>query len=472
MKGGARPGCITVSPDEASALTRTPINLLERLSPPTPRRPSASSQISNIGRPDLLASHFSVATMNSNPYEVVLNGSASRRPENLPAKRPNPPSGVLARAGKRRQMLKPRDRLVVRRRYQFEMPPPTMDPKMLLGDLSMSAYSAPHLTPMELDARPLTAPADPLFGLRVDLVDSALYDKPPLSVADQALLIEIEQDRPTGASVGPSKKQAPAQAPASWMRRMSYDEYTGKSSNSSRPLVNMKVTKDGKTILAKPQAKKVNVASAAAKSIERSFQLANKMPKHPDKRKQHLRPVSVVPVFPDFLSLGTDLIAAEFEKNANITHDSRVKDPELLEKSKEAMATISLAEDNKKFLACFTPTDEAMESIAEDESEGAGAGEKKLLYDWVQEYAIREGARKKDPSVPQRGCFALSVHAGPGGQRVATLGRIGTNWKLSRRQGNLPRLGKSRMRLTSTTLSKAAEGEEVKSTLESIEKTP
>lgn len=410
--------------------------------------------------------------MNSNPYEAIVNGS-SRRAE----KRPNPQSSVLARAGKRRQMRRPHNRLAVRHRYQFEMPPPTMDPKMLLGDMSMAAYNAPHLTSLELDARPLTAPGDPLFGLRVDLVGArAPADLPSMSVSDQALLIEIEQDRPAGAGAGPQKRETPAQAPASWMRRMSYDEYTAKSSTAARPLVN--VNTKGKQPLTSLSSKRTEkkqklkpAGATAARSVERSFFLANKMPKHPDKRKQNLRPISVVPVFPDFLSAGAELIAAEFEKNASVTHEAREGDEDMLKRSKQALATISLADGDSKFLACFTPTDETLETIAEDEKVVAPTGEKELMYEWVEEYSIREAARKKDSPTEQRGCFALSVHEGSNGKRVAILGRVGTNWKLSRRDADLPRLGKSHMRLTSTSLSKEDEDDKLKSSFESIEKT-
>ncbi len=440
-----------------------------------------------------------MSQFSQNPYEAIVNGASSSRPaEKRAEKRPAPPSSVLSKATKRKQVQKPSGRLGVQYRYQFEMPPPTMDCKMLLGHLSPASFADPIFTALERGARPVAAPGDPNHGLRANLVEPSIYgESPPLSVEDDALLLAIEAERPgaspatqaklrsaqKGAALPPPRRAV--QAPAPWMRRMSYEEYLGKSTNISRP-TNVNINMNGPTalgVMTKSPARKAPSPVPEPASIERSFQLAHKMPKHPDKRKAHMKPTSIVPVFPDFTSIGAEFIAIEFERGAVITHEERMKDPELLDKSTRSMATISLAEDDKKFLACFTPSDSTLEAQGDnarnavDDDEKDDEGEASLMYDWVHEYSIREGgkgqstpSRHKGVVKPTRGCFALAEHEGPGGKKIATLGRIGTNWKLSRRLGTLPRLGKPHLRLNSVSLSKEAEDQKLLNSLGTIER--
>lgn len=436
-----------------------------------------------------------------NPYEAILNGSSvSRstqkkktppRTEGAPASASSSQSGVLSRATKRRAIAKPRQRLSVRYRYQFDLPSPTMDNMMLMGRLHPDSFASPISISLERMALPPIVPADPCYGLSANLLDTSQYRTPAkLTLDDEALLLNIESQRPSAYLTDPARRSAhklsgglPAprrslQAPAPWMRRMGYDEYFGRSSSSVRPM-SRKVNANGPTALSalRPQLIKSINNRKAARTIERSFILADKLPRHPGKRSSKLKPVKITPLFLDMQEFGKEYISIEFDRSAKVTHDNRSSDPDLFEKSKRAMATISLAgEDDKKFLACYTPSDETLGEMNNDSDSDMGDEKRKeLVYDWVHEYGIREANKysltgmRRGVQKPPRSVYALREFSGTdGNKRIATLSRVGVSWKLTQRLGTLPQLGKPHLKIDSVQLSQSDEARDLEKGLSSI----
>lgn len=358
-----------------------------------------------------------------------------------------------------------------------------MDPKMLLGCLSTASYATPVVSALERNARFVPIPADPSFGLRVNLVDTRLYERrAELVVGDDALLQSVVTGRTDPATVAanitgadaqrrgsqkpgalpPARRQAQQTAP--WMRRMGYDEYhvgTGYAKAAARAADSAQ----------KPKLNPKLQNEKRRKAMLQSFEAAKRRPVHPDRRKAHLRPVSVVPVLPDLFTAGQDFIIMEFERDVVLTHEDRAKEEsEATAEARRSTASISLADGNKKFLACFTPSDDTLvarkrareveegDEVSQAESENRPTKfVKEETYEWVREFAIREGqvgasagnglsARKS--GAPTRSCFALTEHVvDDGDKKLITMSRIETSWKLTRRPTTLPQLGHPLLKL-------------------------
>lgn len=349
-----------------------------------------------------------------------------------------------------------------------------MDPKMLLGTLSTASYAKAHISTLERNARAVAVPADPSFALRANLVEGSLYSQQAnLTVDDDALLLSVVAGRPghfatPGDGLRRSSQKAVTTNPASasttapWMRRMSYDEYSGSTMAKRQTLTPLK--QDVAMRRAQQRQNDPKIKERKQRALMQSFDAARRRPiQHPDLRKSHLKPVSIAPIFPDFANLGEDFIALEFEKDTLLTHSDRVQnDPELAEDAIRTTATISVAEgtSGKKHIACYTPTERTLQKrkrVKEDEDgPSPSEKEKKMVrfvkdeeYDWVQEYAIREGQFGTDGTDgPSRSCYAVTEYVSEDSQtRIACFSRIATSWKLSRRPGTMPRLGKPSLKM-------------------------
>lgn len=439
-----------------------------------------------------------------NPYEAILNGSSASRSVQKKASAARPSSasaatssqsGVLSRATKRRSIPKPRIRLSVLYRYQFDLPSPTMDNMMFTGRLQPDSFAKPISISLERLSLPAILPADPCYGLSANLLDTSQYrSSTKLTLDDEALLLSIESERPTSYLTDPSRRSAqkiaggmpPArrtpQAPAPWMRRMGYDEYFGRSSSNIRPL-SRNINANGPTALSslKPQMPKSSSMLKPRKTLERSFVLSNKIPKHPTKRLAHLKPVKVTPLFPNFQEFDHEFISIEFDRAAKLTHDNRKSDAILFKKSKKAITTISLAgESDKKYLACYTPSDETLNQLENESGYDDEVGEqnKTLIYEWVHEYGIREaskygltGLRKGGISKRPRTVYAMhSFTSEDGNKRIGFMTRVGVSWKLSQRLGILPKLGKPHLKIESINISKEDEDRDVQKASAAIKK--
>lgn len=424
-----------------------------------------------------------------NPYELIIANSSAKK--NVSSRTSNPapsqPSGVLSRATKHKKIQKPRIRLSVEHRYQFDLPEPPMDLMMLNGTMAPDAFGKAQSVPIERLARPRALPIDPRYGCFAGLIDTSPYRKPvKLTIEDEALLLTIESESKTGMSAtgstlpsktGDSTPGVPPTrrrlvAPAPWMRRMSYDEYFGRSSPHPRSAP-VSALQKGLTPLGRTPTRMKKAPLKPKATIQRSFMLAGKIPPHPDKRKRHLKAVKTIPLFPDFSTLGTEFISMQFDRNMNLTHPARNKDKEVYNKAAMNMATISLAgEDNKKFLASYTPSDAALgqinEGVNEDEND-----ESTLVYEWVSEYGIVDpskygltGLRKDQDKRFARQIYALRKFTHPDGKRqVATLSKVAVSWRLNQRRKPLPQLGKPHLKIEKVAYTKEDKDERQARTL-------
>lgn len=489
----------------------------------------------------------------SAPYEKMLQSArSSSHPNKLSSASSStttPRDNSSTSSKKLSSVKRPKPNLpfFVKPRYRFDLPDPPMDLKMVLGKLCTDSFSKPFVSDLEKEFRPIAIPSDPSHALRANLSNPA---KPCLSgrkhkngkghvvtIDDDALLQSVINARILGScannklsattsdtiggsgnagnggggkgSVGSggtanisgvgkvgvaganglNQIQANNVSNAPWMRRMSYDEYAYSSTNNNQRSINIK--QENNVMKNKTPVK--DNKEKRRKQLLASFTLVKQPPVHPDSvRKGHLKPVSVVPVFPEFKSLGSDLILLDFDNDQPLTAEHRVADlvesggkgkeiSRIVMESIQSLASVCVAdgvpnkndEPSKKVSACYTPTDATLEKRArkrcadeesdageEDGKDDAGVRKKKARkicfvdeenYEWIGEYVIREGMFVEGERLTgggNRSCFAVRSHESKDRkQRVACFSRLGTSWKMSRKpvDENTGRLGKDRL---------------------------
>lgn len=354
-----------------------------------------------------------------------------------------------------------------------------MDPKMLLGRLSTASYSRPVYSDLEKDFRPPAIPADPKYGLRPNLVENALYRKSnELSMDDNALLFSVMAGRPgyTGSRTGPdsvrrgSQKigvRPPQQKPTTtnpFLRAMSYDEYQG-SSSVTRHMLSAKDDEDKAAKLANDMKHDPKLRERRRRAMLHSFEAARQRPRHPDRRKAHLKPVHVAPVLPDFETLGQAFVAIEFDKDDNLTHLERQREEsEATDESERTFTVIPVGKsdlNDRQIIACYTPSGHTIarrKHLREEEDPNADRDLKKIryddeeTYDWIAEYAVREtkiGNGYQSRSTLARSCFAAVEYTKADNPRVGVVlfSRIDATWKLSKRPGTIEKFGKPGLKL-------------------------
>lgn len=414
----------------------------------------------------------------STPYERLIKPVPQRsREHEKPPQQPAVTTATVAKKMMRRpvRIEKPQLPFSVRPRFRFEVPPPPMDPKMLLGTLSTAAYAKPHFSDMERDFRPNAIPLDPTHGLRANLVDTQLYKAPAkLEPDDIVLLNKIMKGRSGGEPLNarnatrdkmrdpgmppPPRKPEPTNVP--WMRRMAYDEYDTTTAHK-----NMHAVELAAKLHEIKRQKEARSEKSRRERLLKSFKPPSRNMKHPGRKLGNVRPINAAPIYPDVLNLMRELIAIEVDKDECLTVPKRVKnDPEAADQSILTTATVSVAERRtnqreKKFVACYTPTLKSVHKrkrVKEEEGDDDQNSKKiyfgdKEDYQWVGEYAIREGVfeDQRVTGIPGRSCIGITEHVTAGGKaRVVTASRIGTTWKLSRRaQSTSARLGKNGLRI-------------------------
>ncbi|CAN8070870.1 unnamed protein product [Agarophyton chilense] len=413
----------------------------------------------------------------STPYEKLIRPasqqSGGRERTVPPAQSASAAKKMLKRPAR---IEKPQLPFNVRARFRFDVPPPPMDPKMLLGTLSTASYAEPHFSQLERDFRPSAIPSNPTHGLRVNLVDTQLYKEPArLNAEDISLLETVMKGRSGGdllnsRNSAPNKMRNPGMPPpprkpettnAPWMRRMAYDEY---DRTAHKNVHAVDLAAEMQEINRK---KEERFEKSRSERLLKSFKAPSRNMKHPGRKTGNVKPVSAAPIYPDFLHMLRELVCVEVDKDEVLTVSQRAKnDLEAAEESLRTTATVSVAErganrGTQKFVASYTPTLKTLQKrkrmTEEKESDGGQKRNKvcfseKEDYQWVGEYSIREG-KFEDPRVSGiygRSCFAITEHTMPGGKaRVVTAARVGTMWKLSRRpQTTGTKLGKNGLRIT------------------------
>lgn len=356
-----------------------------------------------------------------------------------------------------------------------------MDPMMLLGQLSTESYARSVYSNIEKDFRAPAIPSNPKYGLRANLVESALYTSPNnLSIDDNALLLSVMAGRPghagpNGSADGGrrgSQKLGSLPIPPKpittnpFLRAMSYDEYQG-SSSVTRHMPSTKEDEEKAAKLASDMRNDPKVRERRRRAMLHSFEAARRRPTHPDKRKAHLKPVHIAPVLPDFGVLGEQFIVVEVDKDEMLTHPKRVQEyADVADESERTLTAVPVGKKDpsgKKFIACYTPNERtlARRKRLREEEDGpmnTDRDPKKIhfaeeeTYDWIAEYTIREtkiGDGGANGGAPARSTFAAAEYVGKDpNARVVLFSRIGASWKLSKRPGTLEKLGKPGLKLT------------------------
>jgi len=364
-----------------------------------------------------------------------------------------------------------------------------MDLMMLNGSMEPDDFAKPLSIPIERLARHESLPADPRFGLCGNLLNHSVYQKPvKMTIEDEALLLNIEAESKTALpSIGSISRSAKggvsglppprrrAIAPAPWMRRMSYDEYFGRS--QTQPRSTALLQSNGLTQLKQSKGAPKRRATASPmkpkSTLGRTFTLAGKKPVHPDRRKKHLKPISVTPLFPDFSTLGEEFISMQFDRNMHLTHHERRSNPDMYKKAAMNMATISLAgEDDKKFLASYTPSDDAYQQLT---GEKENDDEKPKVYEWVSEYGIVDTGKYGLTGINKKGAskhiYAVRKFQSDDGKKsVATLSKVAVSWKLRQRVSSLPKLGKPHLKIEVLPFTKNHKDEKLGRAMDAFEK--
>lgn len=468
------------------------------------------------------------------------------------------PTSAQANAKKLMTVKRPKPKIpfFIRPRYRFELPDPPMDMKMLLGQLSSEPFCEPFVSDLEKEFRPVAIPSDPSHAIRANLSIPAVARSKnlpahKLTIDDDALLQSVVNARMAGSKLSsntnsdmnPSSRsgastgsallsgtsiasssalgmgaggaagmalggmnhangmqmQASSVSNAPWMRRMSYDEYAASGT------ANQKRFSDAAILKPKPFINKAgrNPAHVSAlrerrqKQLLTSFTLVKQPPVHPDIRKGHLKPTSVVPVFPDFSTLGSQFVLADFDEDEHLTLESRMRDGSKADEAIQSLASVSVTDSSvlnrdeqskKKYIACYTPTDstlekrarkrdDALHQLEQDEEIEAAQLEhtkKKIhyvedeVYEWMSEYVIRESRYVENSKLSESGnrsCFAVTHYESENGsQKVACFTRVGTKWKLSRKPVDeiTGRLGKEGLKLMRNLGSTADEDDNLK----------
>lgn len=453
------------------------------------------------------------------------------------------PTSAQANAKKLLTVKRPKPKIpfFIRPRYRFQLPDPPMDMKMLLGQLSSEPFCEPFVSDLEKEFRPVALPSDPSHAIRANLSVPAVarsnnLPAHKLTIDDDALLqsvvnarmagsklssntnSDINSSSRSGASAGNAllsgtalgsssalnmgvggtagmtlggmnhanamQMQASSVSNAPWMRRMSYDEYAASGTANQKRFTDATILKP-KPFINKAERNPAHVSALRERrqrQLLASFTLVKQPPVHPDIRMGHLKPTSVIPIFPDFSTLGSQFVLADFDEDEHLTLQSRIRDGSKAEEAVQSMASvlvtdssISNREDqsNKKHIACYTPTDstlekrarkrdDALHQLEQDEEIEAGQLEhtkKKIhfvedeVYEWMSEYVIRESRYVENSKLGESGnrsCFAVTHYESENGsQKVACFTRVGTKWKLSRKpvDESTGRLGKEGLKL-------------------------
>jgi Paf1 len=391
---------------------------------------------------------------------------------------------VLSRVPKRAAISKPPVKFFLAPRYRFAIPEPPTDLKMLRGQLESSNAAASQSHKLELDAKKVALVLYPSFSLLTDLVMPAQYahrtSEAPLSAEDQVVLESVDTQSATkpatsvtqlgsrsgqkssGTALGASNSYAiggnriPIPPPNRskqttahpWMRRMSYDEYfSGSTTHDPRRQAALLSTD-----AALQDSKKQNFAASRKKEALDSFDKANiRSLRHPDKAKANLKVVHIAPVFRDVSDSYNEWVSMQFDRMGPMDKLPRFeRSAGLGEKAFKSAVTISVADaDDKKFLSCYVPDDETLESKNDD-----GVDDLPIeSHERVREFAIREAGfvaaqagQGSSNTIRAKRTFVMTV-IGEEDSSVVCLSEVPSAFLLAQRQGILEPLSKPRLEL-------------------------
>jgi hypothetical protein len=392
---------------------------------------------------------------------------------------------VLSRVPKRAAISKPPVKVFLAPRYRFAIPEPPTDLKMLRGQLESSKSAASQSHKLELDAKKVALVLHPSFSLLTDLVMPAQYahrtSEAPLSADDQVVLESVDArstikpatsmaqlgtrsaQKGSGTALGASNSYAiggnrvPIPPPNRskqttahpWMRRMSYDEYFS-GSTTHDPRRQAALLSADATV---QDAKKQTFVASRKKDAIESFEKANiRSLRHPDKAKANLKVVHIAPVFRDVSDSCNEWVSMQFDRMGPMDKLPRFEHSEGLgEKAFQSAVTISVADsENKKFLSCYVPDDETLESKKEDGVDDLPTES----HERVREFAIREAGfvaaqagQGSSNTIRAKRTFVMTV-IGEDDSSVACLSEVPSAFLLAQRQGILEPLSKPRLELS------------------------
>jgi len=201
-------------------------------------------------------------------------------------------------------LLKKDSEFLCRMKFGNKLPDIPFDPKLLKYPFDPSRFTRYSTTSLEINYQHVLL-TEPDLGISIDLIDPSTYDIPknptPLHPKDARLVAFKDQKE---ATQKPVRRSSMMERPAvSWLRKQT--EYL--SSDFESTYGSKKKSKDGTMegrvgIVAEKRALEAGTLhrtrAEVVRLIENTFEVAQRVPVH--KTNKSLKPVEIIPVFPDF----------------------------------------------------------------------------------------------------------------------------------------------------------------------------
>ncbi|KAM7254512.1 hypothetical protein ACFE04_003892 [Oxalis oulophora] len=270
-------------------------------------------------------------------------------------------------------------------KFRNELPDPSAQPKLTSLKREKDHYSKYTITSLEKIHKPQLF-VEPDLGIPLDLLDLSVYNRPknrqPLDPEDEELLRDDESVTPVKKD-GIRKKDRPTDKGVSWLVKTQY--ISSLSTDSARQSLTEKQAKElrdskgGRNIL-----DNLNNRQRQIKEIEATFKAAKSRPIH--STNKNLRPVEVLPLFPDFERLKDKFVVVSFDGAPTADSEHYGKLNEAIRDKYESKAVMksyvakgSDPSNPEKFLSYMVPNvDELSKNIYDEEED--------VTFSWIREY--------------------------------------------------------------------------------------
>ncbi|EME27276.1 RNA polymerase II-associated factor 1 [Galdieria sulphuraria] len=240
---------------------------------------------------------------------------------------------------------KPPSVFLCKPRYMNNLPEPPFLPKMYNLEVETSQYAKYRISSLESSYKPKLE-TGPALGIWVDWVtpeeEQQLGEGEPLTAEEEEILAQVENSQE-------SKRKFSV---PSWMRRTGYDEFSELRANKN---ISQYPNSDGSSSLKQQRS--------LSETIQDEFEAAKQVPVHPDPRKRHLKPVQVLPVFPDFENWPDKFVVLQFDSNPSEEIESHQDTQRIVEEFIENALTVAFTnQSGERFLSYYIPTENTIEN--------------------------------------------------------------------------------------------------------------
>jgi RNA polymerase II-associated factor 1 len=291
-------------------------------------------------------------------------------------------------------------------RFYNNLPPIPFDPKMICSPFDPQRFARYKTTSLEIHHQHVLL-TEPDLGIPIDLIDPSTYKvpvpRPALHEEDEAILTETATD--TKLPKKRPETARPTNVP--WLRK--HTEFISSEEGAAKKVKKGTEARGGYATQKRQEkeAKESRTTEEIVKAIERGFELAKKPPVHPT--DPSLKPVEILPVFPDFRLWPNSYSLVVFDANPS-PHKPNPAQPDYEEKLAEeedlmAHALVkgyaaAAAEDElgnkQQFVTYFTPLKKGDTEPENDKGKGkekekgdSDYQSEEQEYEWVREYTYR-----------------------------------------------------------------------------------